>query len=233
MPPANDPLFTLPPAPDELAEAREREQREREQRDALRAKAGAAWRVVPPRYRTLPGELLKRLEHERAQPAGRRLLGKVRDAHTLAALLMGPTGCGKSTSAALLVHRALAEFEQSRGERCAAVVGLVWVRATRLGVAERQHSLGAGEADVLTSAKRAGLLVLDDLGLEEPGAVLPVLAHRYDEGLPTIVTTGLTRGGLTKHLAAAGVRLVTEQSGPTPFLLADAHDPPRARPVNP
>lgn len=229
MQPAGD-LFTLPPAPDELAEAREREAARTEAEQALRRRAGASWQRVPQRYRGTVPELLKRLEHERAGKAGRRLLARVRDSHALFALLQGPTGCGKSTSAAILVRRALGEFEASRGERCVAATDLLWIRATKLAVAERQHALGAGEAEVLVRAKRAGLLVLDDVGIEEPGAVLPVLADRYDDGLATIVTTGLTQAALTKHLGAGGVRLITEQAAG--FLFVDAHDPPRVRTVN-
>jgi DNA polymerase III delta prime subunit len=224
-------LFTLPPAPDELTDARERQAARTEAEQVLRRKAVAAWLQVPPRYRGTVPELLKRLEHERAGTPGRRLLGKVREAHTVSALLLGPTGCGKSTTAAVLVRRALGEFEASGGKRFECVIDLAWSRATRLAVAERQHALGAGEADPIVRAKRAGLLVLDDVGLEEPGAVLPILADRYDAGLATVVTTGLTKAGLTKHLGAAGVRLLTEQAAG--FLLVDAHDPQRARPVNP
>lgn len=226
-------LFTLPPAPDELADSRERAARRSEAEQALRRKAGAAWLNVPRTYRAPVADLLKRFEHDLSGRAGRRLLGKVRDAHTISAVLLGPTGCGKSSAAALLVRRALAEFEESGGERRAAATDLVWSRATELAVAERRHALGAGEAEVLVRAKRAGLLVLDDLGLEETGAILPILWARYDEGLATIVTTGLRAEGLTKHLRAGGNRLLVEVRTETPVLWADAHDPVKTRTVNP
>lgn len=222
MQPAGE-LFTLPPAPDELAEARAKTEVDR----ALHRQAGTAWQTVPARYREPIPELLKRLEAQHVGVPGRRLHARVREAYTVSAILMGPTGCGKSTSAAVLVRRALTEFVASGGKRHACACDLAWTRATRLAVAERQHALGAGEADPIARAKRAGLLVLDDLGLEEPGAVLPILGERYDARLATIVTTGLTKAGLTKHLGAAGVRLLTE-FGPG-VLFADAHDPPRSR----
>jgi DNA polymerase III delta prime subunit len=226
-------LFTLPPAPDELAEAREREAKRTARARELRALAVEAWRRVPQTFRAPVPELLRRLEHERAGVPGRRLLGKLREARTVAALLSGPTGCGKTTAAAVLVWRALAEFEQSDGERCACATELVWTTAIDLAVAERRHALGQGEPELLAKARRCGLLVLDDLGLEEPNAVFPILSARYDECRATVVTTGLTKAGLTKHLGAAGVRRVVEQHVETAVLVADCHDPVKARPVNP
>lgn len=233
-------LFTLPPAPDELADAREREAQRTEVERELRRRALGAWQRVPMTYRATASELLKRIELARSGPAGAaaiRMLGKLRESYAIAGVLAGPTGCGKSTGAALLVRRALGEFEASGGERCACATDLVWARATEIAVAERQHALGAGEPELITRARRAGLLVLDDLGLEEPGAVLPILSARYDECRATLVTTGLTttgaKPGLTKHLAAGGARRLVEQHVGSPVLWADAHDPPRPRAVNP
>jgi DNA polymerase III delta prime subunit len=232
--PAGD-LFTLPPAPDEVAEARAREAKRTEAERELNRRAGLAWQNVPTTYRAPIADLLKRLEHERTGIAGRRLLGKVRNAHAVAAVLSGPTGCGKSTAAAVLVRRALAEFEASGGERCKAATDLVWVSAIELATAERRHALGAGTPELLAKAARCGLLVLDDLGLEEPGAVFPVLSSRYDECRATVVTTGLplTKAGLTKHLGAAGVRRLVEQHVGSAVLVVDCHDPAKPRPVNP
>jgi len=226
-------LFTLPPAPDELAATREREAQRTEAQRKLHARGLEAWRRVPSTFRASTAELLKRLEHERAQPGGRRLLGKLREARTVAALLAGPTGCGKTTAAAVLVARALAEFEASGGERFACATDLLWTNAVEIALAERRHALGAGEPELLVKARRCGLLVLDDVGIEEQGAVFPILSTRYDECRPTIVTTAQTPGGLTKHLGAAGVRRVVEQHVGMPVLVAKCHDPVKARPVNP
>lgn len=234
MQPAGE-LFTLIPAPDELADAREREAKRSERARALRHRAIEAWRRVPQTFRAPVPDLLKRLEHERTGVPGRRLLGKLREARAVAAVLSGPTGCGKTTAAAVLVWRALADFESSEGERCECATDLVWTTAIDLAVAERRHALGQGEPELLAKARRCGLLVLDDLGLEEPAAVFPILSARYDECRATIVTTGLplTKLGLTKHLGAAGVRRVVEQHVETAVLVADCHDPVKARPVNP
>ncbi len=231
MQPAGD-LFTLPPAPDELADARERDAERTELQRKLRRLALDAWQRVPMTFRAAVPDLLKRLEHERTGPAGRRMLGRVREAHTIAALLSGPTGCGKTTAAAVLVRRALATFEQSDGKRFACATDLVWTNGVELALAERRHALGAGEPELLAKARRAGLLVLDDVGIEEPGAVFPILSARYDECRATIATTSLARAALTKHLGAAGVRRLVEQHVEGPVLFVEAHDPVKPRPVN-
>ncbi len=232
MQPAGE-LFTLLPSPDEVADAREREAQRNEAQRKLHARALEAWRRVPATFRSPPSDLLKRLEHERAQPGGRRLLAQLREVRTVAALLAGPTGCGKTTGAAVLVSRALAEFEVSGGERFACATDLVWTNAVELALAERRHALGQGEPELLAKARRCGLLVLDDVGLEEQGAVFPILSARYDECRPTIVTTALPPGGLTKHLGAAGVRRVVEQHVGTPVLVAKCHDPVKPRTPGP
>lgn len=232
MQPVGD-LFTLPPAPDELADARERDAERTDLQRRLRTRALEAWHRVPATFRASVADLLKRLEHERTGPAGRRMLARVREAHTIAALLAGPTGCGKTTAAAVLVRRALAAFESSGGDRFACATDLVWTNGVELALAERRHALGAGEPELLAKARRCGLLVLDDVGIEESGAVFPILSARYDECRATIATTSLGRAALTKHLGAAGVRRLVEQHVGAPVLVAECHDPAKPRPVNP
>jgi hypothetical protein len=230
-------LFTLPPSFDELAEARERKAQRDDAERKLAARVADAWRRVPAAFRRTMPELLKQIEDSPAQPANRRLLAKVRDLHAIAGVLSGPTGCGKTTAAAVLVRRALAEFQQSNGERCECATDLVWTSAIELALAERRHALGAGEPELLVKARTCGLLVLDDLGLEEPGSVLPILSSRYDWCRATIATTGLGRKALATHLGAAGVRRLLEQHVGMPVGMAvpliECHDPVKARPVNP
>lgn len=216
-------LFTLPPSPDEVAEARERDEQRTELARSLRAKAVEAWRRVPPTFRATVPELLKRLDLN-ADAARRRMLAKLRDAHCTAGVLAGPTGCGKTTAAAVLVRRALNDFEQSLGKRCACAIELVWTNAVEIAVAERRHALGAGEPELLGRARTCGLLVLDDVGLEDPGAIFPILSFRYDHCRATIATSGLDRERLRKHLSAAGVRRLVEQHVESPVLFVDCHE---------
>lgn len=209
------PLFTLPPAPDEAAAARYAAAEAEASRRAVREPAAKAWRAVPATHQAQTPDLLRRCCPGLRDPL--IALGQNATAGaTLAALLMGPSGTGKSTAAAVLVRRAISVYVSTNGEACREVVDLVWTTATELALAERRHPLGAGAPDLVVQAMRAGALVLDDVGLEAAGAtaIFAVLSHRYDACLPTIVTTGLQRQELTAHLSAAGVRRVVDQHAP-------------------
>jgi DNA replication protein DnaC len=207
-------LFTLPPAPDELENAREREEAEEAKRKRFEL-ARKLWQdKVPATFRRPVPELTACCTAKL-----RAALGQV---DTISALLIGPTRVGKSTAAAVLVRRALNAFTDD-GSRYPAVRGLVWANALDLAIAERRHPLGAGEPEPVQAARNASLLVLDDLGLEPEGTIWPLIAHRYDHRLPTITTSGLTTKGLTKHLGSAGVRRLTEQHAGCPVLLVDCH----------
>lgn len=211
-----DELFTLPPSPDELEEARERESQGRERATRLH-QANAAWQSVPPLFRRPVVELLPHVEGVIAR--------ELRESSTIAAVLIGPTGCGKTTGAAILVRLALSAYVDSGGQRFPQAVDLVWTTAIEIAMAERRFPLGDGVPPIVTRASTCGLLVLDDLGLEAlEGAVFPILAARYDRCKPTIVTSGLTKAGLTKHLGAAGVRRLNEQHVPDMAVLrVDCH----------
>src|SRR5262245_3175496 len=216
-----DPIFTLPPSPDELEQAAERERAQQERDNAtskLRQASGAAWRRVPELFRDPINDLLSRIKSP-------KLRQKVSSAQTISAVLLGPSGCGKSVAAAVLVRRALAEYVQSGGKLFAQAVDLEWIQAADLSMAERRHPLGEGEPVTLQRASTCGLLVLDDVGHEADGSALfPVLDERYTRKLPTIVTSGLRALSLTKHLSGAGVRRLNEQHAGYPVLGVDAHE---------
>lgn len=185
--------------------------------DLTKSELQRAWQAIPAGLRGRSGEMLNRVD-ERLRTA---LMA--RDEVSLSAVLLGPTGCGKSTAAALLVHRALSECadEGRRG----VVLDVCWTNATDLALAERRHPLGQGEPPLVRRARTAGALVVDDIGLEATeGAIFPVLSHRYHHRLPTIATTGLTKSELSAHLGAAGVRRLTEQHAGFRVLVVDCHD---------
>lgn len=148
----------------------------------------------------------QRLSERLPEAMANALAGKA----TLSAVLMGPTGCGKTTAAALLVLRS-------------APPSLHWCYATDLAVADRYHRLGDGEPPAIQQAKTARALVLDDIGAESSAALWTVLNHRYHEGLPTIATTGLTREELTHAIGAAAVRRLRDQHAGSEVLLVDCH----------
>lgn len=128
----------------------------------------------------------------------KRILAKLQARHSPCALLLGPTGCGK-TSAALWLRVSLP------GE---------WAHARDLGACERHHKLGEGTAPAFDRACSSRVLYLDDLGTEDVrdiGVLQHVLERRYASGLATCVTSGLTRPDLTNRYGAATMRRLAEQ----------------------
>lgn len=124
------------------------------------------------------------------------------DATTRSALLLGPSKIGKSTACALALRRHVAAGGQ---------VAAVWDYARALANVARLHPLGAGEAPELERARRAELLILDDLGLEkDPGEIVDVLHARYEAGLVTWTTSGLSLDELRQRYGEALVRRLVE-----------------------
>ena len=145
------------------------------------------------------------------------LLAEIRKRPTPCALLLGPTGCGK-TSAALWLRAGLP------GE---------WFHAREIGECERKHALGEGDPQVLTRACSSRVLYIDDLGAEPitgVGVLQWVYERRYAANLATVTTTGLNKEMLTARYGAPTVRRMREQhvarasGGEWPVLVVDLHD---------
>lgn len=192
-------LLRLAPKPPSEAEDQARERARQAAREARRARIAA-----------------KRAELEARPGVHPRLLEAVRRRPTPSALLLGPTGVGKTT-AALWLRAGLAG---------------PWRHARELAACERRHPLGEGEPPALSEACSAPVLYLDDLGTEDVRdvAVLQhVLERRYAAGLPTVTTTGLTRDQLTERYGAATVRRLSDQHARRPdgarwpVLVVDVH----------
>jgi DNA replication protein DnaC len=119
--------------------------------------------------------------------------------------LMGASRAGKTSLAVAMLRRWV-----SHANRPAA-----FVHAYRLGVARILHPAGHGEPDLVESAMRAPLVLIDDLGGERDHAhsALPdVLVERHAENRPTWVTTGLTREQLVKRYGQGIVARVFERA---------------------
>lgn len=162
-----------------------------------------------------------RVEASRVELEGRlgaTLKGSLRGAQTPCALLLGPTGCGKTSGALYLT--ALARNRT------------VVVRARDLSNAERRHPLGQGLPPEIARAQDATYLVIDDVGSEgnDPHSIQDVLDVRYSSGRAVIVTTGLTMTELTAHIGPAYVRRIVDQHVRRadgiefPVLVVDCHD---------
>lgn len=140
-------------------------------------------------------------------------------------ILLGPTGAGKTTAAVL----ALRAYAEQLGDR---------LRGDRSGVAQRvydlsdkinlvsvpemaqeamAHPLGSrSEPTLIRTAKRAELLVLDDLGNEGETKLLnlhDVADTRYVNRRPTIVTSGVPLPQLHTRYSDAVVRRLVETCG--------------------
>lgn len=102
---------------------------------------------------------------------------------------LGPPGAGKSSLAAAM-FRVVAIAESSHGR----LLGMRWMSSHKLAKARAGQALGDGEAPLVEMALTASLLVLDELGGEDPryaSAVGEVLYERHEQALPTWVTTGV------------------------------------------
>lgn len=129
-------------------------------------------------------------------------------------LLLGPTRCGKSTVAAHMYRRLLAEAVRAGGAAWTGAHGMAWFGAEELFAAGRAHPLGKGDVPETVAAERATLLFLDDAGWDrDPAPVSAVLNARYERQAPTVITSGKTPDELTAHYGAAVVRRMVESGG--------------------
>ena len=132
-------------------------------------------------------------------------------------LITGPTGSQKSRGCVATTMRLVrVAFEQHEAKHYGSnfVTDIAWARAIDLANARRQHPLGS-EPDTLEKAKDVRLLFLDDLGWEPvtDGTIAEVLAHRYDQGLVTVVTSGTPYPDLAKRYTEAPLRRILEAGG--------------------
>lgn len=112
------------------------------------------------------------------------------------AVLLGETGLGKSTAAAVICRRLIRGGVESGGRMWELAQGIHWVRAKQLERAVNDHPRGKGMCPALRDAFAAPLLVLDEAGWEgDPTIVSDVLAERYDSPRLTVLTSGLTLEG--------------------------------------
>lgn len=176
-----------------------------------RANIASVLGSIPERYRWArydAPELVSRLGDPRGIRRSQelRLDGRV-------AVVHGPAGAGKT---ALSVARFADELERPLASKR-------WGYSSRfvpcyaIGEAASTARLGQPKAVAVELARRAHLLLLDDLGTEpniEPvkAELRLVLHERFDLGLSTIVTTGLTRPQVAERYGDGVARRLFEAS---------------------
>lgn len=163
------------------------------------------YRCVPRSYAGSPSELRARIN-----PQLWKALELAPRDERFGAVFLGPSGVGKSSAASYAVQRWRAKVGPSTTMR----ERVFWLDALEATDAERRYRLGTGDPEQLVDAYTADWLVLDDIGsTTSPTLVQLVLAKRYQAGLPTIATTGLTRDEFASHVGAATARRVLEFGG--------------------
>lgn len=138
-------------------------------------------------------------------------------------LLLGPTGSGKTSAIVATLHR-LRDHAEATIRACdvprrgppperdpCPLPAFVFTSEADLAAARRHHRLGAGEAELITRAKTADLLILDEVGFAGAASlVMEVADHRYRLELPTVTTTGADRRQLVNTLGSACIRRLFE-----------------------
>lgn len=154
---------------------------------------------IPPHYawaRLGTSELAKRVQaKEPLETLAKRILASER------VVFAGPSGAGK-TSFAIACLRERAPYG-------------IFVSAMDLASARIQSRAGDGEAPTVDLAKRAPLVLIDEVGGEEKtstNAVKPVIWKRLDNDLPTWITTGFNRSELLAMYGDGGLRRLTENA---------------------
>lgn len=149
------------------------------------------------------------------------------DQGELGALILGPSEVGKSIACAALsiriaqrstldcISRNIAN-QNGPSQWRSSIGGIQFRRALDLGSCRQRHPLGEGDAPELLEVAEAKLAIIDDLGWEQPNrseAVLEVIAKRYDAGVPTIVTSGLTHDRFRDRYGDAVIRRIIQTAG--------------------
>lgn len=204
--------------------------------ELARAERQTRWAEVGPIRDRLPRFLgtpkLPELEARIASPLMRRL-GREWSPRTHGnAVLLGETGQGKSTAAAVVFRRLLRDGWRDGGDAWAFAQGMRWFRAEQLEREMRAHPMGRGECPAYRDAVNATLLVLDEIGWErDPKGVASILAERYDSPHLTIVTSGQDLRELSETYSQAVVRrmLTHGKRRPTVVEAFPARDEERRR----
>lgn len=156
-------------------------------------------------------------------------------------LMVGPSGIGKSTSAAAMARRYVTELAEaarvsktirvrirssdplyphdieSMGPSDGRILStrITWTTGFRVSTARKNSPLGA-EPKLISDVKSTGILLLDEIGFESRDSdvssdLFDVIYARYESRLPTIVTSGMRVESLISRYGDGLVRRLTEE----------------------
>lgn len=135
--------------------------------------------------------------------------------------LFGPFGAGKThlgvATARAIVERTLVRVVFK------STIGLMMEIKANFG---RRRAPDDDTKDPVTMALEAELLILDDLGQEAPsefnqGTMAGIIWHRYDQNLPTIITSNQADAQLKERLGGGLVSRLYEYCTPAVFTASD------------
>lgn len=143
-------------------------------------------------------------------------------------LILGPTGVGKTRILVAIGLRILdAAVEKGDADLVDFAARIAWTTGLDLAEARSRHKLGGGEAPEIARAKKASLLLLDEIGFEsrrlDPDAIQNVIYARYHAGLPTIVASGRTTAELEDPRTGYGAAALRRLWEPGRGRLVDLH----------
>ena len=131
--------------------------------------------------------------------------------------LYGKYGCGKTHLAASIIHE-LAEQ---------GIAGVFVVVPELLNKIRRSFSNPSEDTDkIIRTAKEAKLLIMDDLGAEKPSdwvseQLYMIINSRYEDMLPTIITTNCNTKELIERLGERTVSRIIEMTEPVTIKAID------------
>jgi hypothetical protein len=128
---------------------------------------------------------------------------------------VGRSEAGKTSLAASLVAALDRAQQDGDGQAYRLLRSFVWLDALELSRARSSFKLGDGEAPLVDRARKASLLVLDEVGAETVAGsdeVLDVIWRRWQDERPTIVTTGQPGKKLIDRYGEGVYTRLTKQS---------------------
>jgi len=146
-------------------------------------------------------------------------------------ILTGGYGLGKThlaiaTAKDCLNYFAAKEAERSRSTIYSGMGKVMFISSSEMiqAIRDSYDSKVKNEQELMNKYKNTPVLIIDDLGTEKSSEwqrekMYIVLNHRYNELLPTIITTNLDAGDLFSHVSERVVERMIEAAGKGKYLL--------------